>query len=251
MQEPDAPYELIYWPGIPGRGEFVRLAFELAGVPYTDLARRGEDEGGGVAAVRKALAPSSATLTPFAVPALRHGERLIAHTAAILQYLGPRLGLVPGDEDSRLRAHQLQLTISDFAAETHDVHHPIAASLYYEDQKKEALRRAPIYVNERLPKFLRYFEHALDSNPAGGGVRLVGSKPSYPDLSLFHLIGGLRYAFPRATARHEAALPRLLALHSAVAAEPRIRAYLSGERWLGFNQHGLFRYYPELDADPA
>ena len=32
-------YELLYWPGIQGRGEFIRLAFEDAGVAYDDVAR--------------------------------------------------------------------------------------------------------------------------------------------------------------------------------------------------------------------
>lgn len=226
----------------------MRLAFEFAGVPYVDLARM-EAQGGGAPAVVKLLKSSEAGLTPFAVPALRHGSRVVAQTAAILQYLGPRLGLVPEDEDSRLRAHQLKLTIMDFAAEAHDVHHPIASSLYYEEQKAEALRRAPIFVNERMPKFFRYFDHALESNAGGGGQYLVGSQTSYPDLSFFHLIAGLRYAFPRAMARHGAEFPRLLALHDAVARSPRIAAYLASDRRLAFNQSDLFRHYPELDAD--
>ena len=37
------PYELLYWPGIPGRGEFIRLAFEAAGVSYKDTANESED----------------------------------------------------------------------------------------------------------------------------------------------------------------------------------------------------------------
>jgi glutathione S-transferase len=247
----DAAFELVYWPGIPGRGEFVRLAFEFSGVPYVDLARVPAAEGGGVTAVKKVLESTSATLTPFAVPALRHGERIIAHTAAILQYLGPRLGLVPDDEDSRLRAHQLELTITDFAAETHDVHHPIATALYYEDQRVEALRRASFFVKERLAKFFRYFDRALDSNPDGGGRFLVGGRRSYPDLSVFQMIAGLRYAFPRSMPRYEASFPRLVALHDAVAREPRVAAYLASERRQAFNQHGLFRHYPELDTAEA
>jgi glutathione S-transferase len=245
----DAEYELVYWPVIPGRGEFVRLAFEFAGVPYVDLARVPATEGGGATGVKSVVESTGAGLAPFAVPALRHGSRVIAQTAVILQYLGPRLGLVPDDEDSRLRAHQLQLTVADLASEAHDVHHPITTSLYYEDQKPEALRRAPYFLKERVPKFFRYFDRALDSNPDGAGLRLVGSKPSYPDLSLFHVIAGLRYAFPRAMARHEKTFPRLVALHDAIAGEPRIAAYLASERRRPFNQHDLFRLYPELDSD--
>ncbi|HEX6765354.1 MAG TPA: glutathione S-transferase [Polyangiaceae bacterium] len=244
----DAPYELVYWPGIPGRGEFVRLSFELSGVPYVDLARVPASEGGGAAAVKKLLESSGSFLTPFAVPALRHGSRVISHTAAILQYVGPRIGVVPDDEDSRLRAHQLELTITDFSGEAHDVHHPIASALYYEDQKAEAARRSPYFIGERIPKFLRYFNRALDSNPDGGGRFLVGKETSYPDLSLFHVLSGLRYAFPRAMTRIEPEFPRLVALHDHVQTEPRIAAYLASDRRLAFNQHDLFRHYPDLDS---
>jgi glutathione S-transferase len=236
-------YELIYWSGIQGRGEFIRLAFEDAGVPYEDVAKR----RGGDATVARLLEEPGPWLTPFGPPALRHGEVLVAQTAAILHYLGPRLGLVPEDEASRLRAHQLQLTIADLVVEAHDAHHPISGSLYYEDQRREAARRAPVFVRERIPRFLRYFDRALDSNPAAGGRWLVGRECSYADLSLFQVIAGLRYAFPRAMRRHERRFPRLGALHDAVAARPRIAAYLASERRIPFNQLGIFRHYPELD----
>jgi len=240
-------YQLIYWPGIQGRGEFVRLAFEEAGVPYDDLARLPEAEGGGAAAVERLLAGVDTPLAPLGPPALRHGKVVIAHTAAILQYLGPRLGLVPRDEASRLRAHQLQLTITDLVAEVHQTHHPIAVSLYYEDQKPEALRCAQTFVRERIPKFFTYFDRALDSNVAGGGRWLVGRGCSYVDLSFFQVVDGLRYAFPRAMRRHEVRFPRLGALHDAVAARPRIAAYLRSSRRIPFNEDGIFRHYPELD----
>lgn len=243
----EPPYELLYWPGIPGRGEFVRLAFEDAGVPYDDVGRRPEDEGGGVPAILRLLEEPGPWLTPFGPPALRHGEVLVAHTAAILQYLAPRLGLVPPGEASRLRAHQIQLTITDLLAEVHATHHPIAGSLYYEDQRREAARNAGFFVRERIPKFLRYFDRALDSNPEGGGRWLVGPGCSYVDLSLFQVVAGLRYAFPRAMRRQERRSPRLVALHDAVAARPRIAAYLASPRRQPFNEGGIFRRYPELD----
>jgi glutathione S-transferase len=236
-------YQLLYWSGIQGRGEFVRLAFEDAGVPYEDVGR-GPD---GDAAIERLLVEPGPWLTPFGPPALRHGDVLVAQTAAILHYLAPRLGLVPGDEASRLRAHQVQLTIADLVAEVHDTHHPISVALHYEDQKREAARRAEWFVRRRIPQFLRYFDRALDSNPAGGGRWLVGSECTYVDLSLFQLIAGLRYAFPRAMRRHERRFPRLGALHDAVAARPRIAAYLASDGRIPFNEYGIFRHYPELD----
>lgn len=244
------PYELFYWPGIQGRGEFVRLAFEAAGVPYVEVGRLPASRGGGAGAVARLLAEPGPWLTPLGPPALRHGKVLVAQTAAILQWLAPRIGLVPRDEGSRLRAHQLQLTIADLVAEAHDTHHPIAGSLYYEDQKPEAARRAAAFVGERIPKYLGYLERAFDSNPAGRGRWLVGRGLSYADLSAFQVVAGLRYAFPRAMAQRERRLPRLVALHDRVAALPRLAAYLASERRIPFNEQGIFRHYPELDRAP-
>jgi glutathione S-transferase len=238
-------YELIYWPGIPGRGEFVRLALEDAGVPYLEVCRRSESEGGGVAAIERLLDGAGPGMLPFAPPILRWNELVICQTANILQWLAPRLGLIADDEATRLAANQLQLTIADFVAEAHDVHHPIAASLYYEDQKPEAKRRAIPFTGERMPRFLGYFERVLAR--AGGPPHAVGSGFSYVDLSLFQLVAGLDYAFPNTLAGLRPELPLLTRLHQAVAARPRIAAYLASPRRLPFNKHGVFRHYPELD----
>jgi glutathione S-transferase len=183
---------------------------------------------------------------PFAPPYLRAGGRLIGQTANILLYLGPRHDLAPTAEAGRLWAHQLQLTIADLVDEAHDTHHPIASSLYYEDQRPEAKRRTADFLKSRVAKYLGYFEKVLGRNKARGG-HLVGAKLSYPDLSLFQVVAGLRYAFPHAMARLEPEYPRVVALHDTVAGRPRIAAYLASNRRIAFNQHGIFRQYPELD----
>jgi glutathione S-transferase len=242
MAKPE--FELLYWPGIQGRGEFVRLALEDAGADYVDVGRR----PGGVRAIERLLAGTGASLAPLGPPALRHRGTVVAHTAAILQYLGPLLGLVPRDDERRRRAHQLQLTIADLVAEVHQTHHPVAVSLYYEDQRREAARCAEAFVRERIPKYLGYLDRALDSSRGGRGRWLVGRSCSYADLSAFQVVAGLRYAFPNAMARHEPRVPRLAALYDAVAVRPRIAAYLASPRRLPFNEQGIFRHYPELDA---
>ncbi|MFT3768887.1 MAG: glutathione S-transferase family protein [Minicystis sp.] len=246
MTEPT--YELYYWPGIQGRGEFVRLALEDAGASYADVARLPAAKHGGIAAMRKLMSSHAVALEPFAPPFLKHGELVIAQVANILLYLGPRLGLVPEDEPSRLHAHQLQLTIADVVAEVHDTHHPISTGLYYEDQKPEALRRATAFVEERLPKFLGYFERVLDHN---GGHHLIGKAVSYVDLSLFQLVEGLEYAFPRGMAALAPQIPLLRRLRDHVAKRPRIAAYLASDRRIPFNENGIFRRYPELDSAPS
>jgi glutathione S-transferase len=237
-------YELYYWAGIQGRGEFVRLALEAAGADYADVARA----PGGEAAMSQLLADQAVERPAFAPPFLKAGELVIGQTANILLYLGPQLGLAPEDEAGRLWAHQLQLTIADFVDEVHDTHHPIASGLYYEDQRDEARARAADFVKSRTPKYLGYFERVLERNKTGSRG-LVGASLSYPDLSLFQIVAGLRYAFPRAMVRLEPKHPRVVAVHGMVAARPRIAAYLASERRIPFNQHGIFRHYPELDAD--
>jgi glutathione S-transferase len=233
-------YELYYWPSIPGRGEFVRLALEDAGADYVDVAR-----ARGVPALMRRLDARSTARPPFAPPFLKAGDLVIAQTAAILLYLGPRLGLVPKGEPARLWAHQLQLTLADWLVEAHDTHHPIGGGLYYEEQKPEAKRRAADFTAKRLPKFLGYFERVLER---GRGVWLLGRSFSYADLSLFQMIAGLRFAFPRAMQKLERRHPRSVEVHDRVAARPRLAAYLASKRRLAFNQQGIFRHYPELDA---
>jgi glutathione S-transferase len=236
-------YELYYWPEIQGRGEFVRLALEDAGAAYVDMARR----PGGMAAMSRFLESRSIKRPPFAPPFLKAGRLVIAQTANILLFIGPRLGLAPKDEAGRVWAHQLQLTIADWLGEVHDTHHPVASSSYYEEQKREAKRRAKNFRAERLPKFLKYFEQVLERN---GRNVLAGNTVSYVDLSLFQMIEGLRYAFPRAMKKEKRKYRRVIALHDRVAGRPRLAAYLASERRLPFNQEGIFRHYPELD-DPA
>jgi glutathione S-transferase len=236
-------YELHYWGSIPGRGEFVRLALEEAGAPYVDVART----DGGEERLPARLADASLPCPPFAPPFLKAGRRLIGQTANILLFLGERHGLAPKGEAGRLFTHQLQLTIGDLVDEAHDTHHPIAGSLYYEDQRPEAKRRAADFVSNRLPKFLHYFERVLAANPSGP-AHLVGARLTYADLSLFQVVAGLDYAFPKATARSAKRCPNVMALHGRVAARPRIAAYLASARRLPFNEQGIFRRYPALDA---
>jgi glutathione S-transferase len=226
-------YELYYWPSIQGRGEFIRLALEDAGADYVDVARRSR----GIDAMIKILENKSRA-QPFAPPFLRAGRLLIGQTANILHYLGPRIGLAPRGEPARLWLHQLQLTIADWLVEVHDTHHPIGAGLYYEQQKKEAKRRSLDFRRHRLPKFLHYFERILDD----------GRKITYVHLSLFQMVEGLRYAFPRTMQRLEPKYPNVVETHDRVAERPRLTAYLSSKRRIAFNQQGIFRHYPELDT---
>src|SRR6185312_3998610 len=231
-------YELYYWPEIQGRGEFVRLALEEGGADYVDVARG----KGGTAAMFKVM--QRRKRPPYAPPFLKAGKLVIAQTALILHHLGPRLRLVPRSETDRLWALQLQLTITDLVKEIHDTHHPISTALYYEDQRPAAKRYTREFWRHRVPKLLGYFETVLEKS---GGPYVFGRRLSYVDLSLFQIVAGLRYAFPRRMGRYEKKVPRLVALHDRVSERPRVAAYLQSERRIPFNEWGIFRAYRALD----
>ena len=240
-------YELYYWPGIPGRGEFVRRALEEAGADYVDVARGTAPDTGGMPAMMALLGDKDIVTPPFAPPVLKAGRLVIAQTANILLYLGEKHGLAPAAQAGRLWANQLQLTMTDFVKEIHDTHHPVGSSLYYEDQKAEAKRYAGMFIAERLPKYLGYFERVMAQNPRGDKF-LIGARLTYPDLSLHYVVEGLRYAFPRTMKRAGRRYPRCVALSERVAARPRIARYLKSPRCIAFNESGVFRHYPELES---
>lgn len=239
-------YELYYWPGIPGRGEFVRLALEEAGQDYVDIAQSGDDAGTIARKVSNFLEDENNSRPAFAPPVLGVDGFVISQTANILQFLGVQHDLAPGNHRDRLWTHQLQLTIADLVDEVHNTHHPLGPYLYYEEQKEEAAKMARTLVNKRLPKYFGYFTNVLERN-AESDTCLVGQTLTYADLSLYHVIEGLRYAFPKAMAREEKSHPLLLNLHEHVSRLPRLIAYRDSGRRQDFNEHGIFRHYPELD----
>jgi glutathione S-transferase len=231
-------YQLYYWPGIQGRGEYIRLALEEAGAAYSDVAR----SGNGMGAMMKMMEAKGTP--PFAPPFLKAGQRVIGQTANILLYLGARHGLAPKAEPGKLWLHQLQLTITDFVSEIHDTHHPLGPSLYYEDQRAAAKKRTEEFWKERVPKYLGYFERLLKAN---GGTYVTGRRLTYVDLSLFQIVEGLRYAFPKRMKAFEREIPGLIGLRDRVAARPNIKAYLASDRRIAFNEDGIFRHYKALD----
>ena len=233
-------YELYYWPGLQGRGEFVRLALEDAGAKYIDVAR----EKGGMDRMMAMMKGKGEKRPPFAPPFLKHGKLVIAQVANILFYLGPRLELAPKDENARLWLNALQLTVTDFVKEVHDTHHPVASGLYYEDQKAEAKIYAGHFLKERVPKYLGYFDGVIAQS---GGPYVLGRRSSYADLSLFQIVEGLRYAFPKGMAKAERKVQRVIKVHERVSARDGIKAYVASDRRIPFNEDGIFRHYPELD----
>ncbi len=240
-------YQLYYWPGIQGRGEYVRLALEEADARYLDIALLPEKHGGGVPALERYLNDPHVARPPFAPPFLKAGRLLIGQAANILLYLGGPLGLAPRAEAGRLWVHQLQLTMADFIVEIHDTHHPLASGQYYAQQKDAARRRSRDFLANRLPKFLGYFERVIERNNARGPW-MAGRSLSYADLSMAQVIAGLHYAFPKASRARLRKCPKLRALHEAVFKRPRIARYVNSGRRLAFNNEGIFRHYPELDA---
>jgi len=240
-------YKLLYWPSIQGRGEFVRLVLEAADVRYVDLARWPAEQGGDVPTRLRELQTSPQGLAPLAPPILIHGDLVIAQTTNICLYLARRHNLVPDNDRAQLHANQLLLTIADLVAEVHNTHHPISSSLFYEDQRDEAARYTGFFLDQRVPKFLGYFERVLIAN---GGEHMQGGALSCVDLAMFQVLSGLAFAFPRRWDHLEPTYPHLVALRDRVADTPNVAAYLASDRRLPFNADGIFRNYPELDTLP-
>jgi glutathione S-transferase len=232
-------YRLWYWPSVQGRGEFVRLPLEAAGIDYEDCARvQGADA---LIADMKARE----TRGPYAPPYLARDDTAIAQVANILLYLGDQYGLAPSNMADRYWLHQVQLTIADIVAEVHNVHHPVAVMDYYDDQRDAAARAAQQFRDQRMPKFLDHFEAVVNSNH---GDWVIDDRWTYVDTSLFQLVDGLRYMFPQRMASLEPRYPALARIRDQVAALPGVESYCASDRRIAFNTDGIFRHYPELDA---
>ena len=249
------PYELIYWPGIPGRGEHIRLAFEETNTPYNDICNASDD---GIKAVMSQISDKNhgdgGNPPPLAPPILRHGDLLLSQTPSILLYLGPKLGLIPNLHDNAASVYHvnaLTLTALDgLSNETHDTHHPVAVMKHYEEQKDEAKLKANDYIGTRLPKFLGYFERVLKSESSGGGEWLYGGSLSYADLVLFQCLDGNLHAFPKALAKLKKSgkYDGVFALYERVKSRPSLSKYLESEKRLKYSM-GIYRHYPELDVE--
>ena len=229
--------QLWYWPDIPGRGEFIRVALEAAEVEYADMAREK-----GAEALLEDMASRSG-IAPLAPPYIIDGDLCLGQTAHILAVLADRYGFGAGELATDLQLIQLQLDVSDIVAEVHAVHHPISGALYYRDQMDAAYEAAQHFRETRIPKYLDHFEQALAVNC---GPCVLGDHWTHVDTSLFQLLEGLDYMFPSRMA--ELDYPRLALCREAVMEIDGIDAYLGSERRLAFNEDGLFRHYPELDA---
>lgn len=224
-------YELYYWPGLQGRGEFVRLVLEDRGAEYVDVAR----EPGGMKKLLHAVEHGLGGQAPYAPPILRAGKLVLAQTANITRYLGETLGLAGTSEQDRLRAATIALTVADIVLEAHDTHHPITPEKAYETQKAAAKKRAQAFRADRLPQWSAWIERAIKPTTV-----------TYAELALFQLLCGLEYAFPNAMKKQK--IPAWRKLRDRVAARPKLAAYLASPRRIPFNETGIFRHYPELDA---
>lgn len=250
-------FELLYHPSVPGRGEFIRLALEAASIPYNDVANNDKK---GYSIVQAACSPKSTGDTDgnppaFAPPALRvpgagkDGKTLLIYqTPNILIYLGPHLGLAPEDEVERLWVNQNMLTALDLNNETHDTHHPIAVMQYYEDQKEEALKKSKNFRENRIPKYFSFFERVLKGNEeTGKGKYLVSDMLTYADTTLWQVMDGLHFAFPKELEARSNDYPLLFGtFYPSIKEEKHLKEYLASDRRLPYSM-GVFRHYPELD----
>lgn len=192
---------------------------------------------------------------PFAPPALRiPGEGpdgkplLIYQTPSILSYLGDKLDLAGSNEAEKSWILSHTLTALDLNNEAHDTHHPIAVAKYYEEQKEESLKKSTDFREARIPKFLGYFERVLKGNEEQGkGKYLVGSKLSFADTTLWHVLSGLLFAFPKEMEARKAEFELLFGtFYNSVKEASGVKEYLASGKRKPFSM-GVFRHYPELD----
>lgn len=253
IQKTSEQYELIYWPGIPGRGEHIRLAFEATGTAFKDTCVEANDAKPVLERISTSNTGDAANPPPLAPPILRHGDMIISQTPNILLYLGTRLGLAPSpDEDGYGYYHVNALTLTaldGLSNEAHDTHHPIASGQFYEEQKEEALKKAADYKDVRLPKFMEYFERVLGGPASRGGEYLYGGKLTYADLVLFQCLDGVSFAFPKyiKKTRDSGEYSKLWEHYERVKGQEKVGRYLGSERRQKYGM-GIFRHYPELDA---
>ena len=249
----DPIYELFYWPGIPGRGEHVRLCFEESGTPYKDVCNVEENGIQQLYALNSEKSIGDTINPPVAAPpALRYGDLIVSQTPNIVLYLGPKLGLAGPEDDKNAIYHvnQLSLTALDgLSNEPHDTHHPIATGWNYEEQKDEAKRKAKDYIANRLPKFLGYFEQVLNGPASKGGDWLYGGQLTFADLVFWQCLDGVTFAFPKALKhlRESGRYDKTFKLYERVKARDNISKYLASNRRKKYSM-GIYRYYPELDA---
>jgi len=244
------PYELLYWPTIPGRGEHIRLCFEETSTPYSDLCNESKSNMQTLTSLMKGTGDTH-NPPPLAPPVLKHGNLVISQTPNILLYLAPKLDLAgpEGDENAIYHINQLALTALDgLSNETHDVHHPVAVGAYYEEQKEEAKRKAADYIANRIPKFLGYFERVLEGEASKGGEWLYGGVLTWADLVLWQCLDGVTFAFPKAMGKNREGgkYEKVFALYDRVKERTQIKEYLGSERRKEYSM-GIYRYYPELD----
>ncbi|KAK3723430.1 hypothetical protein LTR37_001682 [Vermiconidia calcicola] len=257
-QRTQPPYELLYHPGVPGRGEPIRLLLEAAGVPYNDIANQEKNGYDTVQKIcmNKALESDNGNPPVFSPPALRvpgagkDGKALvISQTPNILSYLGDRTGMA-GDEQEKYWVAQLALTALDLANEVHDSHHPIAVAKYYEEQKEESKGKSKDIRENRFPKFFSYFQRTLQGNKERGGVEgkyMVGKQLTYADTTIWQVLDGCMFAFPKEMEARKEEFPDLLqGFYESVKSEKGLKEYLASDRRLEYSM-GIFRQYPELD----
>jgi len=254
-------WKLWYWPGIKGRGEYVRLAFEEAGVPYEDVAAAAADQKAGYALVKDACFAAlggggGGTHFPVrAPPAVSRGAFWLCGTPAILAHLNGEFGWDPPTREAKAHVLQaLDIILSDAVAEGRLPFHPRSWYGSHKAPENAAEVCAPYleeYATKRMPKYLSFLEDALllsDGHGGGGagsrsggagescggggegGPFLVGTRLTTADLAAWHYLCALEQHYGEAFAREMAARPALAAFKGRIAARPRIAAYLSSGR---------------------
>lgn len=180
-------FKLFYWPGMLGRGEFMRLLFHETQTPYEEVFKDKSFEEAkqmGYGRGKK----------HFAFPVIEHGDIVLSQTPVICRYLGKKLDhgrLYPKTEKDRLQAEVLMAGVVDVVEEGCRAWHPIDYNATYDSQKEQAKPFIEYYKKKRLPRWLDFFETTLKDNYSENGeLVFVGKQISWVDLCIFHFVDG-------------------------------------------------------------
>ncbi|XP_013395749.1 glutathione S-transferase [Lingula anatina] len=230
---------LYYWP-LAGRGEFVRLVFEEAGVPYKEI---NDVELLSKNFKKIDLPPSEDFSFPcFAPPVIKKGDFVLSQTPVICEYLGKKFGLYPdGGEEEEYHARQFNLTIHDFIADGRLAFHGRNHTESYYTQKEETQTYIDFFVKNRLPKWLRNLEHLLNANYGkhGGKGYAIGTKMTYVDLALLHVLRATESQFPAPWEELKGSFPLCREFKERMSQRPNLAAYFKSDRCRPFEGNSM------------
>lgn len=220
-------WKLYYWDMCPGRGEYVRIVFEEAGVQFL------EDRDN---ILEKVIKGGMEGFPAFAPPVITRGDFKLSQTPVICEYLGKHFNLYPASDTDVWHARQINLTIHDFQADGRNVFHAKQFTASYFGQEAETQGHIDWFRKERLPRWLLYFEKLLQANDNGRSF-VIGDKLTYVDLGLLQVLRNAANQFSDEWIKMD--IPLIKAFKQRMEARPNLAAYFKSDRCQPFEGNSM------------